>query len=106
MRPCRARPRRVHPAGVETFAAATSPSGKARVCKTLIAGSIPAVASEVEAIYREIPADRFLCSHDLDASAVRVRNTCAAGMRGRARHGRMVPTVQHVVSVSESGERE
>ncbi len=65
--------------GVETFAAATSPSGKARVCKTLIAGSIPAVASEIEAIYQEIPVDRFLCFRDLDASAVRVRNTFAAG---------------------------
>ncbi len=27
----------------------------------------------------------------------------AAGMRGRARHGRMVPTVQQVLSLSESG---
>lgn len=51
----------------------------ARAAPSFNAGSIPAVASEIEAIYREIPADRFLCSRDLDASVVRVRNTFAAG---------------------------
>jgi hypothetical protein len=40
---------------------AQSPSGKAKVCKTFIGGSIPPCASKLTPLQPDIPALAFLC---------------------------------------------